>query len=438
MPDKPRPLALAGIAVVVVTAVTIGSVIVRETVLPMVPRAVVAAALLLLVAWPVLDRAGRWALGSRGRVVSMLTVGGASGPIVLGALFSMADPVVDAHRFRCGTGEMALMMFSPFVLMLATALTALLSVVAAGGTSDVLVRRMRWLAGAALTVSVALVAASLARAARFPDPDHYVASLPVIGRVTAASGEPVAIKPLVPSKAPSPATPAGEARLYDDRIGSVVLRRRCVPDGCDVTLVGAAPPELREWGMSYDRVPPTEPIEVRRDEPHDIWVVEGHLTRPYVGPQLVLQDVTVRDVADRLSPPRGWLAGAALGLGLAGALLLLRRRAARELRAIEAGRPGVLEASGLVRFADGDAPVRVAAGQALVEGPVVVLPGALVSGSVYRGDAPQGGARVACGDRDDLVARAKVRLAGLDALAFAACALTGAPLVASAIVGLVL
>src|SRR6185437_14201410 len=194
MPDKPRPFAFAGIAVVVVTAVTIGAVMLREWALRQVPMPVVVAALLLLVAWPVLDRAGRWAIGPRGRVVSALTVGCVSGPIVLEALFSMADPVVDAHRFRCGTGEMALLLFSPFVLMLATALTALLSVVAAGGTPDKLVRRLRWLAGAALTVSVALAAASLARAARFPEPDQYVDSLPVVGRVMAAAGEPVAVK----------------------------------------------------------------------------------------------------------------------------------------------------------------------------------------------------------------------------------------------------
>jgi hypothetical protein len=101
------------------------------------------------------------------------------------------------------------------------------------------------------------------------------------------------------------------------------------------------------------------------------------------------------------------------------------------------GRAGMLDESGTNRFDDGEPPVRAAPGQSLVPGPVVVLPGALSPGGVYRGDASWQGALVACGEKGALLAAADDAMARLDALSFAACALSGAPLVASTIVGLV-
>ncbi len=436
MPAKARPLALAAIAALIVTVVCLGAVILAIA-LPWIPTAAILAALLLVVAWPALDSAGRWALGPRGRAVSALTLASASVPLLLGALYTLGQPVVDADRWRCGTGDVALLLMAPPVILVLVALASLVSTVVAGGAPAALARRTRWLAVAAVAVSAGLVAASSVRAGRFPESDGYVASLPVVARVTAASGYPVAVQRAAESPLSGPGAQSETVRVYDDRLGPVVLRRRCIANECDATLLRASQPDAASAKrVSHERVPSDRAIEVHRDAAHDIWVVDSGWARPYRGPDLDSRDVHVADIADHLSPPHGWLVCAALGLALAGALLLVRRRAARDLRAIEAGRQGVLEASGLVRFGDGEPPVRVAPGQALAEGPVVVFPGALVSGGAYRADAP-GGARVACGDREAILARVRERLALLDALAFAACALTGAPLLACAIVGLV-
>jgi hypothetical protein len=97
----------------------------------------------------------------------------------------------------------------------------------------------------------------------------------------------------------------------------------------------------------------------------------------------------------------------------------------------------MLDEGGTIRFDDGEPPVRAAPGQSLVPGPVVVLPGELSPRGVYRGDAARQGALVVCGEKDVLLAAADDAMARIEALSFAACALSGAPLVASTIVGLV-
>jgi hypothetical protein len=161
----------------------------------------------------------------------------------------------------------------------------------------------------------------------------------------------------------------------------------------------------------------------------------GGLSVPLVVAALHALDEPVAYV---LGPPHDWMASALAGLVLAGVLSAARRRPlVRRRDAIAGGREGVLEESGMIRFDDGEPPVRAAPGQRLAAGPVVVLPGALAPGGVYRGDASRQGALVVCGTKDELLVATSEAMARLDALAFAACALSGAPLAAAAILGLV-
>lgn len=397
------------------------------------PAAPPLAALLLVAALP-LGWLGSWAIGPRGPIAGALAVAAVAPMIFLGALHELGELLVHAHPVRCGTPRAMLEMSVPPAMMVAGGLGGLVAALLLWRAAGRLDGAVRALATATTTFAALALAASLVRAGQAPETDAYVDAQPLVAQVRAASGQAQRVQIEVPrgSMAPRPQ----EVDVYDDPIDSLLLRRTCDMARCGVALVPAGTPATEARLDDHD-VAEGALLEVRRDAGHALWLVRGEGTRAYRVPGLRRVDVGVRDVAGSLSPPRAWLASAAVGLGLALGGLALRRRVARRRAAIAAGREGVLEASGLVKLAGDEHPVRAAAGQALDEGPVVVLPGALAAGGVYRGDAARAGAQVVCGVREDLLAAADARLARLDALVFAAAALTAAPLAAAAAVGIV-
>ena len=182
-------------------------------------------------------------------------------------------------------------------------------------------------------------------------------------------------------------------------------------------------------------------LEVRRDRDHGVWVLGTRMPWPsaYVGDKL---EATGRARARRreLPEPASWLdrggGGRARARGPRPAAASPRGTCLRrDRRRAERGRRGE---SGVVTFPDDDPPVRVAPGQRLAVGPVVVLPGPVTAGGLYRGDGAMGGARVACGAMEDLLAAARDRLIQLDALFLAVTVLGAAPLAAACFVGIVL
>jgi hypothetical protein len=397
------------------------------------PGAPPLAALLLAAALP-LGWLGTWAIGSRGPVAGALGVAAVASMIFWGALHELQEPLIHAHPRWCGTGRMMEEMAVPPAMLAAGTLGGLVAALLLWRAAGRLDGAVRALATATTTFAALALAASLVRAARAPETDGYVEAQPIVATVRAASGQPERVR--VEAQHGSMGMTHEDVDVYDDPVEGLLLRRTCQAGRCGVSLVAADTPRAEAKLDDHDVTEGTL-LEVRRDVGHALWLVHGQGTRAYRVPGLRRVDVGVRDVAGSLSPPRAWLASAAVGLGLALGGLALRRRVARRRAAIAAGREGVLEASGLVKLAGDEHPVRAAAGQALDEGPVVVLPGALAAGGVYRGDAARAGAQVVCGVREDLLAAADARLARLDALVFAAAALTAAPLAAAAAVGIV-
>jgi hypothetical protein len=413
---------------------------------------VVVTVLLLVVARPLLERAGPWGVGSRGAIVASLTLATASPGLVLTALYRLIQPLVaNEPGWRASVGDAELVQIVPIWIAFMTAPTALFSLfVAAASSPSGLERRSRWIGRAAFAGGAVLLCLSIVRSARFPDPDHYLTTLPVVARFSARSGEPVET---LPELGPNPLL--WEVQVYDDPVADLILRRQCSRDGCDVLLFRPSPDDPRTVSdrvRSDEHVPGETMITVRRDAAHALWVVDYTFpggfytdgppapTRSWLddGRNIRPKNIDVARVSDRLAPPRGWIVSAAAAYGVAAALLGLRRRRARVLQQLVAGREGVLEASGLVRFPDGEPPVRIAPGQSVAEGPVVVLAGPLAQGGgAYRADGIPAGARVLCGPREPRLTVEREGLAKLDALALALCALAGAPLLAAAIVGLV-
>jgi hypothetical protein len=389
-------------------------------------------ALLLLLFVPVLGRIARRALGPRGPVAGALAAAFVAPMIVLGCLSELSDPLIRGFFLPCGTPRAMLEMSVPPAMFAAGLMGGLLAVPLAVRAGAGLHR----VAVALAAIGALLAGASIFRA-RFTETDRYADTLTFVDAVRATAGTP-SIRGSAPvsHREPHAADVArGPVEVYDDDLGGAVLRRACSEHRCQVTLVPPGTPveeaSYTSWDTTDDAL-----IPVHRDPLRDVWVVGGHGWRRSSRAGFVRGDIFVHDVASSLSPPRGWIAGALAGLAFAALLLALRRRRALHHAAVAAGREGTLEASGQIVLPGGEPPLRAAPGQALAVGPVVILGGEGSPRGLYRGDALAAGARVVCGARADLLDAAEGRMAALDALALAALALTVAPLLASAVVGL--
>ncbi|WP_437672147.1 hypothetical protein [Sorangium sp. So ce131] len=304
---------------------------------------------------------------------------------------------------------------------------------------------VRWLSLGALALSAALLAWSAARAARYPLPEGYLASLPVAATVPRVAGVPVSEVPPELAWEPWGAT----TQVYRDPVEGLGfdVERRCEGPVCTFALI-RPDAQTAPWhhGRFKDRsaVRRSGPLVVKRDEAHDLWVAVGADVVAFRGPALTPGGVQVRSVRDRLSPPYGVMVGAGGGALLAALLLRRRRRAAAQLGRVAAGAPGALGNDGWITFDGGEPAVRAAPELRLEPGPVLVLgqapaaarggasPGA--SGGVYRGEAPAplGPGEVIPGEKAALLADGRGELAALDALALAVAVLTAAPLAAAA------
>jgi hypothetical protein len=400
-------------------------------------------AILLLAGKPLLDLLARRAIGPRGPLATTLALAAVAPLVAMGALDALSQPVVYSGIGRCGTPRASFLMMVPLALVPTGAAAMLVALVLVARRRALVERVVRPLGALVAAGAAVLLAASLVKAVRRPDPDHYEASLPIVTRAKAADFHELVGTGALPSKGMR-----SPPERFETNLGGAVLSRLCDGKRCLVELI---PPTAHrreigpyDWNdhdqmLSYGDAEEDETLEVRRDRDHGIWVLEKPSgPSAYVGQDIAQADVLARDVASSLSPPRGWIADAAGGLALAGLALLLRRRADRACAAIAGGRAGTLGESGVVTFPGDDHPVRVAPGQRLAVGPVVVLPGPITPGGVYRGDGPLLGARVACGSMDDLLAAARERGIRLDAMILALVALAAAPLAAACFMGIVI
>lgn len=418
-------LAAGGLAVTAFIAAGIGRAIVD------VPVATITA-ILLIAGTPLLARLGAWAGVPRAWAAAALAPSAIAPFLFAGAGYALGQPIVTSH-WRCGTGEMGLIMLTPFAVGLLGALGGLLAVALAGRGGRTADAALRGLALGWLGLAAALVAWSGARAARYPTPDAYVASLPVVATVPPVSGAP---RETIRRDDGSSLV----EEVFVDRVPDLPLEieRRCTDDDCTFAVghpgEADAPVEgtrkYREGGSARRGAA----ITLRRDEAHGFWVAVGSSPIAYreVDSKLQLVDIHASDVGDALSPPHGWLAGGAGGVLLSAWLLLRRRRFTRWLRRVESATAGTLGEGGWITF-EGAAPaVRAAPELGLSPGPVLVLAGdgGKAPMGAYRGEAALGAGAVIAGDREGATERARAELARIDALTLSAAILAAAPLLA--------
>lgn len=395
-------------------------------------------ALLLVAATPLIRRQARWAGTPRPDLCAAWSLLGVLPLLFLGAKFAIGnDPVLSSH-WRCGSGDIGLAILSPIPFALLGTLAGLLAFIAASsrewrGTHA----GLRILSRGALLLGALLVGAAALRAAHKPSTDQtsrYLDALPTI----AVLPPPVADG----AKVPAPVGESGAAmpNLVDEtRFGDIIVRRICSRSSCAVALRRvdrAFPPERMLVGAGS--LAEEAEARIQRDEKHGFWIVGGQVA--FRDEDLLVTSINIQDIGDELSAPPGWILGGAAGVLVALALGYRRHRLAQRLLQIEAATAGVLGDSGWITF-DDDRPARRASPDvALAPGPVLLVGRGTGGGAAgaYRADGQLGGSALVAGERDDLRAALRARLAGLDALGLVAVLLTAAPLVASWTSGLLL
>jgi hypothetical protein len=342
--------------------------------------------------------------------------------VAIGAWQALDTPIVQGYGRNCGTGLMAFLMLA--VPVGGFALFGIGIGAGVGLAHRSTNRALR--AGAVAATAVALIA--LAFAAPLigrPDPDTYLASLPVVGELRADADVQllgrsftyrrvsVTDPPSVPDEGPGqPLPPRAECQLSGlDRMETFYP----AGDGC---------PALR----------------VLDDAGHDLAVIDSPASgrtgagsiafHPSNGEELA---VSVQSVADRIAPPIGWIFGAALG-GIFGAAFVFAASRIRRRAAALAGTEAQHVGNGYVVLPNGDR-VLVDVAAELPLGPVVLdagterLPTYRIMGAPTFVSARAGTLAVHGEAMTDLAA-------SLDAIAIAVAALGGAPLVVARIIGM--
>lgn len=381
-----------------------------------------AMAAMLILGTPLLRYVAARARVPRAEAVAALAPVAMAPVLFAGALHSLSQPLTEALYREWDADEDAVLELAPVVFALGmSGGFAAVGWLARGGAWRE--ATLRVLAVATLGVASALLAWSAARATRFPPPDAYLSSLPRVATVPGLSGMPrdEVRRELLE---PIPDLP-------------LVLEWHCTYGYCEFALakapLGSAPDVADFQGADTDAT-----ITIQRDAAHGLWVVGEGWSRPQVyretDSKVELAAIDARDVRDAVSPPRGWIIGAAIGLIFA-AWLLSRRRSARSFLArVERATAGTLDEQGWITFGTGAPPVYAGRPkQGSSPGPVLVTgsrDGAAPMGA-YRGEAPLGGGEVIAGERSSLVEQSRETLAGLDALTISSAALSAAPLLAS-------
>lgn len=331
-------------------------------------------------------------------------------PEIFLILAFLREPIVSTH-WRCGTGLACAMMIGLFATI---PLLVLSSCVARGAAYPAL---DPWLRAAALFALVIVALATTLGLARMhrPDPDSYLASLPIVR--TLAPGD-------------SFVTGDGTRITYRKRNNP---GRACPESG----VPGRDPPrcvvegiEGAVFGGAFD----CAPLTLRHDANEDVWIAKDEAARETAfaikGSELRSRDIEIADVARSIAPPTAWTLGGLIGSVLGGVLFvsgvrLERRRAS--FKAIE----GMLREDGWVTLA-GRPPVKLP--QAAAPGPVVLF---------LRGESPasyrEAGGGVVATWRPGTLEQARAELQGLAAsryaLALTSALLCAAPLLLSGLGG---
>ncbi|AKT38928.1 uncharacterized protein CMC5_030750 [Chondromyces crocatus] len=350
----------------------------------------------------------------------------------LGALYDLNQPIIISN-WRCGTGDIALLMVLPFVYGGFGLLGGILGIALAtrGGPRPALALRALALGG--LATAVALVAWSTVQAAHHPEPHALLGPLPPSAIVPPLDGE------TPHEELPSKDGPSGYRFAQTLPELDVVVERSCSASSCSLSLwrhhTMPTPPHNTSRPSVFDSTSRGR-LEVRRIAEHDVWLVKDvdhgrSVAFRKADPFYVPTDISPRDLRHALSPPHPYIVMGALALGLGALLQGWRQRVTAQLRRTERGRTGVLGENGWISFEDATAPQRVAPDLILPPGPVVVLEGGAGQGTPYRGEATVGAGACLPGERAAVLADFRVRCAVLDTLTLTLTALTAMPLLAA-------
>ena len=382
--------------------------------------------LLMLAVIPLVVRSARRQVGARGFAAVAFSLAVLSLPSLFGCWGTLHDLRIAIPRTHQGYLDHLMgLILAPAIFLVSWLLTVIVFAwtARAGHRWGPAVRGSSVLSLATLAV---LLAGSLARASHCPDTDHGEAAALERRMIPVTSGR---------------RTETGPGyQLFEDEVGGALIRRLCSKDRCTINVgpVGSPADELTLKRRGF---------VTRADETIEALVYEraivlgdGSYRWSFIAPDFGLRPMPLRDLAPRLSPPRGWIAGAAAGLALGLGALALRLRRARTLRTLAAGREGILDDAGFISFPEpsgGQPMLRAPEGSRAPAGPCVVLDAPTAFGSAYRGEAIPRAQRVLSGSKGEHLELARASLFNLDAFILAASSLLGAPLLASLFHGLV-
>lgn len=378
----------------------------------------------------------------RGRLGAGVAGGmAAAAPVVtLGCLASLSDPVVSSH-WQCGTGLIGIYLVGAVLFVAAPALGA---VVMGLGASP-----WRRIAGAVVTAGglallVILVPQGLTRM-HAPEPQAWVATLPIVGTLPPApAGEGAAFCGEANEYRPETTCDAGYAcvasrcQSQDEvKVAGTTFYRSCSPAGHCLISLAEDDDGATGFGEPME-IHSAAALPVRYDADHDLWVVGGEYNRvAFAGQTGEVVDVDVRQIADSLSPPRGWVLAGAGGLGAAALALLFAAIAWGRARRIARARSGQVDAYGGIAFADGCIPCRGLPATPLAEGPVLAIPRGKYHGPSYRTVEGPVFWDTVPGDRASVTERYEAKVDAWLNVALSAAWLTAAPLAAASFAGLI-
>jgi hypothetical protein len=328
------------------------------------------------------------------------------------AATALAQPIVEVH-WRCGTGDVMLLMILPFLVAGWSVVSVLAGTIAAGrSVGPRMERALRRLALAVTAAGVVVVGYGGVRA-RLPEPDRWIETRPIVAKI-----------------APNDWTGRYETRgSKGQRAGAIehvelsgaVLYRHCDESDCGIGWKEHFGRPLRGFARAAT-------IVVKRDVTSGVFLFAdaGELGRVWAIDEGGPRGVTPRDVGSTLGPPRAWLLAAALGVVIAAALLAggakLGRGRDLSLARLARVREGELE------FADGErwpAPRGFAGREHEVV--TVLVEGATPSDTFRHTERPR--FEALAGTPDELAAGWRATRAAVSAFALAALVTLATPLV---------
>lgn len=271
------------------------------------------------------------------------------------AMVKLSDPYIASH-WRCGTNDVALVLFAPMVAAAAGVVALLVARFGLPRIGAATARALRALSAVVLAAAIAVAGLGASRVMQRPAARDYLARIPLAGTVPAVT--------VVPVMAP---------RV--DMVGRTLVWRQCgAESGCELRL--RAPDRTRESFDGRMAHVGAGAMRVRTDDRTDLVVFEGEVG---VGTVVAFRkstgapiDVTWNTLSAVAAPPTAWLASALAGLFIALLAWVRGGSAVRALATWRGAREATLTEHGAVAFGEDLPAAKVQGAAAVAPGPVLV------------------------------------------------------------------